>query len=118
MGGRAFIVTQSIKKLSDTLKEAVFNDFDYRLLSNNTPVTIEHMMTFDRHDEKNIDLYNDRAYKIVEADKIVDLGLVEEKVYKNGNVRKVKSKATLKQYLIITFSRKMMEYQRTMSTDF
>ena len=113
MGGRAFIVTQSIKKLSDTLKEAVFNDFDYRLLSNNTPVTIEHMMTFDRHDEKNIDLYNDRAYKIVEADKIVDLGLVEEKVYKNGNVRKVKSKATLKQYLIITFSRKMMEYQRT-----
>lgn len=69
----------------------------------NTPVTIEHMMTFDRHDEKNIDLYNDRAYKIVEADKIVDLGLVEEKVYKNGNVRKVKSKATLKQYLIITF---------------
>ena len=33
MGGRAFIVTQSIKKLSDPLKEAVFNDFDYRLLS-------------------------------------------------------------------------------------
>lgn len=31
MGGRAFIVTQSIKKLSDTLKKSVFNDFEYRL---------------------------------------------------------------------------------------
>lgn len=26
MGGRAFIVTQSVKKLSDTLKKAMFND--------------------------------------------------------------------------------------------
>ena len=39
MGGRAFIVTQSVKKLSDTLKKAVFNDFEYRLLSNDDPVT-------------------------------------------------------------------------------
>ena len=38
MGGRAFIVTQSIKKLSDILKEAVFNDCDYRLLSNDMPI--------------------------------------------------------------------------------
>ena len=40
MGGRAFIVTQSIKKMSNVLKEAVFNDYDYRLLSHNTPVSI------------------------------------------------------------------------------
>ncbi len=33
IGGRAFIVTQSIKKLSDVLQQAIFNDCDYRLLS-------------------------------------------------------------------------------------
>ena len=113
MGGRAFIVTQSIKKLSDTLKTSVFNDCDYKLLSSDLPVTIEEMKSFDRHDKDNLSRYNDHAYKIIDADKIIDLGLYEEKTYKNGKVKKIKSKATLKQHLIITFSRKMMEYQRT-----
>ena len=31
MGGRAFVITQSIKKRPDVLKEAVFNDYDHRL---------------------------------------------------------------------------------------
>lgn len=53
MGGRAFIVTQSIKKLGDTLKQAVFNDFGYRLLSDDRPVKIEEMKGFDKQDEKN-----------------------------------------------------------------
>ena len=112
MGGRAFIVTQSVKKLSDTLKEAVFNDYDYRLLSNDKHVTIEHMKAFDRFDGNNRDLYDDRAYKILAADKAFDCGLYEEKVCKNGRIMKVKSKAVLHQKIIITFSRKMMEYQR------
>ena len=77
MGGRAFIVTQSIKKLSDTLQQAVFSDTDYHLLSSDEPATIKNMKEFDRHDPKNRDLYNDRIYKI-----------------------------------IVSFSRKMMEYQR------
>lgn len=113
MGGRAFIVTQSIKKLADTLKEATFNDHDYHLLSDDLPVRIEDMKSFDRRDPKNLNLYNDRAYKTIQADKVIDLGLYEEKVYKNGKIKKVKSKATLEQRLIITFSRKMMEYQRS-----
>lgn len=113
MGGRAFIVTQSIKKLSDTLKKAVFNDFDYHLLSDNSPIKISDMKTFDRHAEENLDLYNDTAYKIINADKAVDLGLYEEKILKNGKVKQVKATGQLKQRLIITFSRKMMEYQRT-----
>ncbi len=112
MGGRAFIVTQSIKKLSDTLKTAVFNDYDYRLLSNNEPVTISAMKTFDRFEERNRKLYNDSAYKVINADNAVDLGLYEEKVLKNGSVKKVKVTGKLKQKVIITFSRKMMEYQR------
>jgi len=112
MGGRSFIVTQSIKKLSDTLKKSVFNDYDYRLLSNDRLVMIDDMKTFDRKDKKNLGLYNDSAYKIVEADKAVDLGLYDEKILKNGKTKKVKSKAIVKQKLIITFSRKMMEYQR------
>ena len=70
------------------------------------------MKSFDRFDEKNINLYNDRIYKIIPADKAFDLGLYEEKVCKNGIVKKVKSKALIPQNIIVSFSRKMMEYQR------
>ncbi len=113
MGGRAFIVTQSIKKLSDVMKEAVFNDCDYKLLSDNSRTSTQALKTFDKTDKENISLYNDTAYKVIQADKVLDLGLYEEKVLKNGTVRKVKATGTLKQRIIITFSRKMMEYQRT-----
>jgi transposase len=112
MGGRAFIVTQSIKKLSDPLKRAVFNDYGYRLLSSNSKTTIAYMKGFDRFDEDNLSLYNDSAYKILDAEKLVDVGLYEEKTFKNGKTKMVKSKAALKQRVIITFSRKAMEYQR------
>ncbi len=113
MGGRAFIVTQSLKKLSDTLKKSVFNDFDYRLLSNDTPVTIKEMKEFDKQQEENLPLYNDFAYKIIPADKAVDLGLYEEKILKVGRTNRVKATGVLEQRLIVTFSRKVMEYQRT-----
>lgn len=111
-GNRAFIVTQSIKKLSATLKEAVFNDFEYRLLSNNKVISIEEMKSFDKKDKNNLNLYNDHAYKVIPADKLVDLGLEEIYTTKTGKTRKRKAKGTLNQYVIITFSRKMMEYQR------
>ena len=113
MGGKAFIVTQSIKKLSDTLKQAVFSDIDYRLLSNDAPVTIENMKSFDRFDKKNEPLYEGFAYKSFTADKTYDLGLYEDKILKNGKIKKMKVKALLPQRIIVTFSRKMMEYQRT-----
>lgn len=113
MGGRAFIVTQSIKKLSDTLKTAVFNDYDYHLLSNDKAVSVDMLKSMDKTDEKNLSLYKDMAYKVLNADKALDLGLYEEVVQKNGKTKKVKAKGMLKQKVIITFSRKMMEYQRT-----
>lgn len=112
MGGRAFIVTQSIKKLSDTLKKAVFNDFDYRILSDDSTVKISNMKNFDKYKDENLELYNDFAYKVIVADKVIDLGLYEEKIFKNGKTKKAKATGVLKQRLIITFSRKMMEYQR------
>lgn len=113
MGNRAFIVTQSIKKLSQTLKESVFNDFEYRLLSTNEKKTIEEMKSFDRFDKDNLSLYNDMIYKVVEASHLVDLGL-EEVYYTKGGKKKTRTvTGELKQYLIITFSRKSMEYQRT-----
>ena len=111
-GSRAFIVTQSIKKLSDPLKEAVFNDCDYRLLSNDQPMSLETMKTFDRMDEKNLNLYNDKIYKVLPADKLVDLGLEETYLTQTGKERIRKAKGSLKQYVIIIFSRKSMEYQR------
>ena len=113
MGGRAFIVTQSIKKLSDAIQTSVFRDTEYSLLSDDTAVSIEAMKTFDKLDENNRNLYNDFAYKVITADNAVDLGLYEEKVLKNGKVRRVKAKGLLKQKVIITFSRKVMEYQRS-----
>ena len=112
MGGRAFIVTQSIKKLPNVLKEAVFNDCDYHLLSNDEPVSTEYMKTFDKNDPAYRNLYDDKAYRIIDADHVVDLGLSEEKTLSSGKKKKVRSKATLKQRIIITYSRKMMEYQR------
>lgn len=111
-GGRSFVITQSIKKLSDSLQKAVFNDYDYRLLSDDSKSTIKHMKSFDQFDEKNLDLYNDSVYKVLDADRVIDVGLYEEKQLLNGKTVEVKSTAILKQKIIITFSRKIMEYQR------
>ena len=109
---RAFIVTQSIKKLSEQLKKAVFNDFDYRLLSNDKPISIQTLKTMDKTSPDNQALYNDKAYKVISADTLLDIGLTEDKVLLNGKVRKTKSKAILKQNVIITYSRKVAEYQK------
>ena len=113
MGGKAFIVTHSIKILSDALQTSVFNDSGYQLLSDDSPVKIEEMKNFDKFDEGNINLYNDFAYKVINADNAVDLGLYEEKMQKNGKIKRTKAKGVLKQKVIVTFSRKVMEYQRT-----
>ena len=112
MGGRAFVVTQSVKKLSDALQQAVFNDFDYKLLSDNSPATIKELKAFDKTNSRYAGLYSDRAYKVLEANTLIDTGLFDEQVLQNGKTRKVKSKATLKQHVIVTFSRKSFEYQR------
>ena len=113
MDGRAYIVTQSVKKLGQEIKDIVFNDSNYRLLSNDDAITLKEMRTFDKKDANNLSLYNDFAYKVIPANTAMDTGLYEEKVYKNGRTKKVKAKGTLHQYIIVTFSRKMMEYQRT-----
>ena len=113
MGGRAYIVTQSVKKLGQEIKNIVFNDSNYHLLSNDDAITLKEMRTFNKKDANNLSLYNDFAYKVIPANTAMDTGLYEEKVYKNGRTKKVKTKGTLHQYIIVTFSRKMMEYQRT-----
>ena len=120
MGGRYFIVTQSIKKMSEKLQEAVFNDFDYWLpvtdkstgKVTSKSVTVESLKSFDKTAGENRDLYNSYAYKVINADNLIDLGFTEEKVCKNGKTVARKVKATLKQQIIVRFSRKMMEYQR------
>jgi len=112
MGERAYIVTQSIKKLSKVMKEAVFSDCDYRRKSNNESITVKAMKEFDRHNPKNRDLYNDKIYKVIVADTSVDTGLTEIVELKNGKKREQKIRGELRQYIIVSFSRKMMEYQR------
>ena len=112
MGGRAFIVTQSIKKLSESLQNELLKDEGFKLLSSDDETTISKLKGFDKTDPKNIHLYNDKAYKSVFVDSNIDLGLLEEKKLKNGKTKLVKSKANLKQRIIITYSRKMAEYQK------
>ena len=112
MGERAYIVTQSIKKLSNVLKEAVFSDCDYHRKSDNTLASVKAMKEFDRFDPNNRDLYNDKIYKVIAADTPVDTGLTEIVTLKNGKKKEQKVKGELKQYIIVSFSRKMMEYQR------
>ena len=112
MGERAYIVTQSVKKLSDVMKEAVFADCDYRRKSNNEPMTIQEMKEFDRMKEENRELYDDKIYKVLVADKAIDTGLTERVLQKNGKYREQKVKGQLQQYIIVSFSRKMLEYQR------
>ena len=116
MGGRQFIVTQSIKKLGKELQEAVFNDCDYRLIPTDDEIkeeerkgnrgykgkqiSIDHLKNMDFSDEENRkNYYNRRAYKVIEADRLVDIGLED--------------KGNLKQNIIITYSPKMRIYQRT-----
>ena len=112
MGGRAFIVTQSIKKLSESLQNELLKDEGFKLLSSDDKTTISKLKEFDKTDPKNIHLYNDKAYKSVFVDSNIDLGLIEEKKLKNAKTKLVKSKANLKQRIIITYSRKMAEYQK------
>lgn len=112
-GGRKFVVTQSVKKLSDVLKQAVFNDFDYRFSQDGRPMSLEAMKSFDRTLTENRKYYDGYIYKSITVDKPVDLGLFEIRQSKNGKTRKVKSKGTLKQRIIVTYSRKMAEYQKT-----
>lgn len=113
MGGRAFIVTQSIKKLSEVLQNEIFEDKGYKLLSNDKSTTLAKLKSFDRFDDANDSLYQDKAYKEIIVDSNIDLGLFEEKTLKNGKITTVKSKANLKQKIIITYSRKMAEYQKS-----
>lgn len=112
-GGRKFVVTQSIKKLNDVLKQAVFNDCDYHFSKDGSLTSLEAMKDFDRMLEKNREYYDGYIYKSIPVERMVDMGLFEIKQYKNGNTKKVKSKACLKQRLIITYSRKSAEYQKT-----
>ena len=109
LGGRRFVVTQSLKKLPDPLKEAIFNDFDYKLLSNDKDIKIQTLKGFDPL--SNIALYNDKAYKVIDASKELVMPFYEEKIV-DGKKKRMKAKALLDQKLIITFSRKAFEYQR------
>lgn len=90
MGGKSFVVTQPAEKLSDSIRKEILKDCDYRLLSDNKEVLLEFMQSFDLSDKSNKKLYNDFAYKVIDAEEDDE------------------------QRIIIKFSRKMLEYQRSL----
>lgn len=112
MNGRKFVVTQSVKKLKDVIQQAVFNDFEYKFIEDDSKASLEFMKSFDVKLPENRKYYDTYIYKTIEVDNAVDLGLSELVQMKNGKYKKKKSTATLKQRLIITYSRKMAEYQK------
>ena len=113
MQGRAFIVTQSIKMMSNELKDQIFSGKNFKWLSDDRPCNIEALKEFDRNDPANLDMYNDMAYRVLPASTLVETGLFEEKIFKNGKSKMIKSKAKFDQQVIVTFSRKMFEYNRS-----
>ncbi len=83
----------------NSMGTSVFNDCDYRLLSSDQEINIADMKAFDKNAPENKKRYQDKTYKIIPADKAMDLGFHEEKGLKNGRARKVKSKAVVHQKL-------------------
>ena len=110
---RAFIITQSIKKLSKQMQDVIFTDSDYRNLENNRKVSVELLKNYDRNDQQDELYYNTRAYKVFPADHSIELnGFTDTKYRKDGTPYKIKAKAVIPQFLIVTFNRKVFEYQR------
>ena len=110
--GRAFVVTQSIKKLAKCLQEAILQDLDYKALSDNSELSLDTLMNMDKHELHSLGLYNEKIYRVINASVELDTGLCKTQTFKNGNSRQVKEKGLLAQTVIVTFSRKTMEYQR------
>ena len=111
IGGKAFIITQSLKKTSNEFKNKIFTD-DYKRLSNGEKVTISELINENIEKTEDNKEYDDIAYKIINASSMVELGLEEIKYLKNGKQKKIKSKAELDQIVIVTFSKKSMLYQK------
>ena len=107
---RKFVVSQSIKgkKVPKAVSEAALNDMDFRLLSSGKPVSLEMLQNFDKHNASLRNLYDDIAYKVIPVEYDIETGLLEKD--SSGKLKKVTG--TLKTSLVVTFSRKMMEYQR------
>lgn len=112
IGSKAFIVTQSIKKLSRELQDRIFEDNGFKFLSNDKPTSLSFIKSFNKELTENLGFYKDKVYKEIIVDSNVDLGLYIEKTSLNGKTRNVKSKDILKQKIIITYSRQIAEYQK------
>jgi transposase len=110
MAGRAFVVTQSVKKLSAPLQQAVFNDCDYRFLSDGSRCSIKELISAEPLEI--LERYDDIAYKVITADRLVETGLADEQFLSDCTKKSTRSKGTLHQRIIITFSRKYYDYQR------
>ena len=107
-----FVVPLPVKKLAEKTKEALLLDTGYTDLENNEPASMEYLKTFNTTVPGNRPAYENRAYKVIPADQVCPFDFYDESRLKNGKTSKRKNAPHSRQYIIVTFSRKQMEYQR------
>ncbi len=113
LGSRSFVVNQTVKKLSPSLQDIVFDDQGYRMLSSDAEIRLDKLKKSEVLLEDKLCPDRDLAYKVIMVDNAVDLGLPKAPPQEDDSVRGGKATDQLKQRVIITFSRKLMESQRT-----
>lgn len=110
---RGFIISQAVNQLPDALKKAVFSDRDYRKVSTDEPVSVGAMRSFDRMDGKNRGLYQDKAYKVLRRVPDFDTRPWIQGLLERSGADITLSETVSQPKIIITFSRKLMEFQRS-----
>ena len=112
LANRKLVITQSIPKLPKTIQDAILSDIDYKLLSSARTQTdtkkikafsLQKMKSFDYAKASDKSLYDDTLYKTIPYD-------ITAKLY--PDIPDNDEKVTVKQQLIVTFSRKYFDYQR------
>ena len=86
--------TSVVFKIATSKERKIFikNLASWGLSITNSTITVVTKITLNKNDEDNLHLYNDILYKVISADKAVDLGLTEEYVTSTGKTGTKKPK--------------------------
>lgn len=120
-GNRAYLVTQSLKKLSNEQKEEIFSDTNWFFLDDHkhlNPISLSYYKSLIEKEEKGMSLTSDEQlilskdiiYKEIPNEIKEEIGKKKE-LTNNYNVVKRNIYNTLRERILITFSKKYFLYQ-------